>query len=215
MFNRLWFAFLLFLPVFSTATAAESFVAGKDYVILKTTPLDEPDSQVVNVTEFFSYGCPWCYRIDTQLNHWAHEKGKGIFYSKVPVIFNQDWEYYARAYYTAEALSLEKTLTPELFKAILKDKKALNSNHAMIDYFKSHGVQETIAQSAFQHAQSIDIEIDNSKRKMAQYQINAIPALIVNSRYKTDLQMAKNQTRLLEILDFLVEKAHHDKHHRL
>ena len=186
---------------------AEDFEAGKDYIILKNYPKNEPAHHAVSVTEFFSYGCPWCYRLEPVLNQWVAQQGAAISYNKVPVIFNKDWEYYAKAYYTAVALGMEPQLTPVLFKAILKDKQSLNSNKAMIDFFIQHGVDTATATSAFNHSASIDIALNEGNRKMAQYQISAVPALVVNNQYKTDLQMAKSQDRLLEILNFLVSQA--------
>nr|WP_277619290.1 hypothetical protein [Legionella norrlandica] len=42
---------------------------------------------------------------------------------------------------------------------------------------------------------------------MAHYQINAVPAFVVNNKYKTDLQMAGSEERLFEILDYLIRKS--------
>ena len=42
---------------------------------------------------------------------------------------------------------------------------------------------------------------------MTSNHINAVPAFVVNNQFKTDLQMAKTEKRLFEILDFLVAEA--------
>lgn len=200
--------FLCFVLVFSPlASFAEEFVAGKDYVIIPNPEKLNEIKNAVSVTEYFSYGCPWCYRIEPALNQWVNQQGTKIFYNKVPVVFNKDWEYYAKAHYTAVALSLEPKLAPELFKAIVKDKQRLNSNQAMVDFFAHNGVDTKIAHSAFNQSPSIDIEINDSKREMVRYQVNAVPALVINNQYKTDLQMAKSEERLFAILNFLVAKS--------
>ncbi|AHE65744.1 thiol:disulfide interchange protein DsbA/DsbL [Legionella oakridgensis] len=203
---------MIFLFIISTMTFAEEFIAGKDYVVIKDPEPVSSSANTVVVTEYFSYGCPWCYRLEPELNRWVNAQGKAISYDKIPVIFNKDWEYYAKAYYTAKALDLGMQLSPVLFNAILKEKQSLNSDQAMIDFFASHGVDAKIASSAFMHSPSIDLEINDSKRQMARYQIAAVPALIVNNQYKTDLQMAKSEERLFAILDFLVNKS--GKEHR-
>ncbi len=192
-------------------TFAEDFVAGKDYVIIQTSEKPATDKNKVTVTEFFSYGCPWCYRLEPALNQWVTQQGTKIAYNRVPVVFNQDWEYYAKAYYAAQALAQGSKLTPALFKAVLDDKRALNSTQAMIEFFISQGVNAATAQSAFQSSPAIDLEVDVGKRKMAQYQISGVPALIVNNQFKTDLQMAKTQERLFTILDFLISKVNKEK----
>ena len=62
------------------------------------------------------------------------------------------------------------------------------------------------SKSAFENSPAIDLRVNNGTNLMANYQISAVPAFVVNSRYKTDLQMAGDQQRLLEILDYLVKK---------
>lgn len=196
-----FFFILLWLASFASASA--SFIVGKDYEIIKNTH-SPSTTTLTTVTEFFSFGCPWCYRLEPALNHWVKQQGTKITFKKIPVMFHKDWDYYAKAYYVAEALALNSTLNPALFKAILDDKQSLNTNQAMIDFFIKQGVEPSIAKSAFTHAPSIEMELNNSKIKMARYHITAVPAFVINHRFKTDLQMAKTEGRLLAILDFLI-----------
>jgi len=195
----------------SMLTFAEEFVAGKDYIVIKESENSSKANQPIVVSEFFSYGCPWCYRLDPAIDQWVKQQGSHISFSKVPVVFNKDWEYYAKAFYTAKALTKEQQLTPVLFKTILTDKRPLNSTQAMIDFFVSQGVDATTAQSAFEHSPSIDINVNDAKRQMAFYQIGAVPALVINEQFKTDLQMAKNETRLIAILNFLITQTNKPK----
>jgi len=187
----------------SVAHGANDFVAGKDYVIINNNGT-EGSNAATHVTEFFSYGCPWCYRIEPSLNKWVNQKGTGLSYKKIPVVFNKNWEYYARAYYTVNALGLDSTLNPLLFKTIIKDKHPLNSAEAMVDFFTQQGVDEKTAQSAFDHSPSIDLAMSTGQALMVRYQINAVPAFVINNHYKTDLQMAQTEERLFAILDFLL-----------
>lgn len=199
------YVFSIVCLLVSFTSFAEEFVAGKDYVILKSS--EKGATNKASVIEFFSYGCPWCYKLEPSLNKWVESQGSKIDYKRVPVTFNKDWEIYAKAYYTAQALTLNSQLTPALFKAILKDRKSLNTAQAMIDFFVSHGVDTATAQSAFTHSPSIEIEMENGKRQMAEYQVSAVPALVINNQYKTDLQMAKSEERLFKIAEYLVNKS--------
>jgi protein dithiol oxidoreductase (disulfide-forming) len=201
------FFFILFLmPMMAFA---DDFVAGKDYEVTSGTT-DNPASKSVSVTEFFSYGCPWCYRIEPALNQWVLQQDKKIQFNRVPVVFNKEWTYYAKAYYAADLLGLGSKLNPLLFKAIQTDKQSLTSNQTMIDFFVAQGVDKETAESAFTHSTTIDMKVKEGNVIMGRFHINAVPALIVNNRYKTDLQMAKSEERMLKILDFLVAKASKD-----
>lgn len=194
---------LLFMLFFPALLFADAFVAGQDYQIISSRggKITQP-----KLTEFFSYGCPWCYRIEKPLEQWLKTEGKKIAFKRVPVVFNKDWEIYAKAYYTAEALSMSDKLNPLLFKSIQEERKPLNTPQKMIDFFVKQGVNQHVAQSAFEHSPSIDLHVKNATRLMAEYQVNAVPAFVINERYKTDLQMAKSPERLLRILTYLVQK---------
>lgn len=201
------FIFYTLLMVASLTSYGADFVAGKDYVILNDKSPLSTSVDISSVTEFFSYGCPWCYRLEPSLMTWVNKKGSKIYYKKIPVVFNKDWEYYARAYYTANALSLDAQLNLVLFKAILDDKKPLNNNESMINFFTKNGVDVATAQSAFGHSPSIDIAVSSGQTLMTRYRINAVPSFVVNNQYKTDLQMAKTEERLFAILDYLLKKS--------
>ena len=197
----------LLMLMTSLMSFGAEFVVGTDYEIIKNDKPSRHLNKNIPVTEFFSFGCPWCYRLEPALNRWVHQQGSKINFKKIPVIFNKDWDYYAKAYYTAEALSLNSILNPALFKAILNDKKHLNSQQAMIDFLTQHGVDLTTAKSAFDHSPSIELNLVKSQRLMVNYRINAVPAIIINDQFKTDLQMAKTEERLFAILDYLLTKS--------
>lgn len=192
---------LLFFTSFMSSGAA--IIAGQDYEIIKNGNFSHSES-TTQVTEFFSFGCHWCYNLEPAVVKWVSQQGTKIHFEKVPVVFNPDWEFYAKAYYTAHALSMNAKLNPILFKAILDDKQPLNSNQTMVDFFTKNGVEASVAKSAFNNSPSIDLDIANSKRLMTAYHIAAVPAFVVNNQFKTDLQMAKTEKRLFEILNFLL-----------
>ena len=115
MFKKL-ICLLFLLP---TMLFAETFTEGKDYQVV-SSPL-ATHSKTPIVQEFFSYGCPWCYKIEAPLNEWAGKMGKSIQLERIPVVFKPNWELYAKAYYTAKTLALADKLSPLLFKAIQEE----------------------------------------------------------------------------------------------
>lgn len=181
------------------------FVLGKDYELINEST-SAGKQNTTTVTEFFSYACPWCYRIEPALQNWLTQQGSSIQFEKVPVVFSKDWEYYAKAYYLAKALSLNTKLDPILFKAIIQDKLSLHSNQTMIDFLVKAGVDKKIAESAFENSPSIEMNIETGKELMAHYHINAVPAFVINKHYKTDLQMAKTEQHLFEIITYLIKQ---------
>jgi len=195
---------LFFLP---TIALAAEFIEGKDYQLIANPQAADNKSKTPIIQEFFSYGCPWCYKMETPLNEWAGKMGKNIQLERVPVVFKASWELYAKAYYTAKTLALSDKFNPLLFKTIQEDKKPLDSKQSMINFFIAQGVDKEIANSAFENSPTIDMRVHNGMALMASYQINAVPAFVINNKYKTDLQMAGNPERLLEILNYLARKS--------
>lgn len=193
------------LPLFAFA---DEFVAGKDYeVINDSTNPAKTRTNKVSVTEFFSYGCPWCYRIEPTLTNWVKQQGDTIQFSRIPVVFNKDWLFYAKAYYTAKLLDLDNKLNPLLFKTIQSKQNTLNSNDAMISFFTAQGVDTTTAKSAFENSTTIDMQVNEGTIQMSRFHVNGVPAVVVNNQYKTDLQMAQSESRFFKIIDFLIKKS--------
>jgi len=201
--------FLIYVILFFTSSISlgAEFVAGKDYEIIKVNQSVNEIKGRVLVTEFFSFGCPWCYKIQEPFLNWVNQNQAKVYLKEVPVVFHKDWEYYAKAYYAAKALNISKTVGPALFKAIINDKLQLNSDKSMMEFFVKHGVNDDTAKSAFYHSPSIDLSVKSGILLMSSNHINAVPAFVVNNQFKTDLQMAKTEKRLFEILDFLVAEA--------
>ncbi|KTD76632.1 thiol:disulfide interchange protein DsbA/DsbL [Legionella waltersii] len=195
---------LLILPL---TAFAENFVQGKDYQLVSSSIQTASKDKVPVITEFFSYGCPWCYKVDAPLTDWANKMGKNARLERVPVVFKPNWDLYAKAYYTARTLAMSDKLGPVLFKTIQENNHSLASKQAMIDFFVAHGVDREIAKSAFENSPTIDMHVNSGMSLMASYQINAVPAFVVNNKYKTDLEMAGSEERLFAILNYLVRKS--------
>lgn len=193
-------ALLLLLP---SLAFAETFVAGTDYQVI-TSPTAVASGKTATVTEFFSYGCPWCFKLEAPLEAWVKQQGSKIHFERIPVVFHKEWELYAQAFYIAQTVGQADKLSPILFKTIQIDKKPLNTSTSMTEFLVSQGLDKTLVESAFAHSPTIELLVKNGMVTMAKYQINGVPAFVVNGRYKTDLEMAKSPERLLQILDHLI-----------
>lgn len=195
--------FFLLLP---TMAFTAVFVEGKDYQIVSNPQAVANKSKTPLLQEFFSYGCPWCYKIETPLHAWVSKMGKSVQFERIPVVFKPSWELYAKAYYTAKTLALADKLNPLLFQAIQVERTPLESKQTMINFFVAQGVDREIAKSAFENSPTIDMKVQTGMALMATYQVSAVPAFVINNKYKTDLQLAGSPERLLEILAYLVRK---------
>ena len=186
-----------------TILFADNFQAGKDYIVLPAASQQNTGTEVV---EFFSYGCPACYRTEQPLEQWLNSRKGQFVFERVPVVFHPEWKIYAQAYYIAKALSLNEKLSPLLFEAVQKHRNPLSSSKEMIDFFVKQGVKRDLVESAFNDSTQIDLEIAQGMRLMGSYQIRSVPSFVINGKYRTDGELAGSPERLFKVIDYLLKK---------
>jgi len=202
---RLFFILCL-LPFYSYAT---TFIDGKDYKTI-SVPHNALNSEKshVSVIEFFSPGCPWCFKLQPALEAWLKTKPSYVVFSRNPVAFESGWDAYQKAYLIAAALNKEKIILPALFKAIQVDNANLTSEDALADFFEKYGVKPAIFHALY-HSPSIDLERAHANSLMATYKIYEIPSLLINGKYVISSSTAQgNDERMIQILNYLIAKAH-------
>lgn len=198
---------LLFMLVFSCLTFAyaETFTEGQDYRVVNSAPATKPVKPAI--VEYFSYGCPACFGLEKTLQPWLHQHADTMTFSRVPVVFHEIWELYAKAYYLAKSLDILPEASKQLFQAIQVEHQPLDTTSRMTDFFVTRlHVDPHLVESAFDHAITLDLQIKEGVDESVRLEIVQVPGFVVNGRYKTDMGMAKNPARLLAILDALMKK---------
>jgi protein dithiol oxidoreductase (disulfide-forming) len=202
--------FVLLAMTLSAQATPMRFKEKKDYAVVPSnrfTPKVENGNKI-HVVEFFSYGCPWCFRLEPALDKWLKAQPKDLAFSRVPVQFEAGWNAYARTFYTLQALGKEKQLGHKVFNAIHKEHLSLKSDDALANFFEKQGIPKKEFISAYKYSPIVDAKMIRSKELMQAYQVYAVPSFVVGGRYRTDLRMAGgNNKKLLEIVDFLVQKV--------
>lgn len=204
---------ILFLPILacSTPPANAAFQAGKDYQVIPSSLNNSASSTSGNkkiiVMEFFSYGCPWCYRVEPSLETWLAHKSQGVEFDRVPVVFEQGWDTLAKIYYTSKTLGVSEKLILPLFKAIQDDGQNLTEINLLKQFFAEHGVSQQDFDSAYNFSPGIEAQMMRGDKLMRDYAVYAIPAFVIDGKYMTNMGMANGDTkRLLKIVDFLIAK---------
>ncbi len=202
---------LALLPLLSFATSQTTITEGTQYKAVDLTPstpsrLTVPKGKIL-VVEFFSYGCPWCFKLEPSLEAWLKTKPKNVVFERIPVMFEQGWDVYAKAYYTAEALGVLNKITPDLFNAIHVKNKDLTSESAMQAFFASEGVSKKEFESAFDFSPGIGMELQRSNSLMMGYKVFVVPTVIVNGKYYTNPALVNGDDQLMmQVIQYLVDK---------
>ncbi|PTQ88884.1 thiol:disulfide interchange protein DsbA/DsbL [Agitococcus lubricus] len=191
----------VFMPVLALAA---NFVEGKDYKLVASPTPVTPG--VIEVREFFWYGCPHCFRLDPFLNTWLKTKPKDVNFVRTPAALNPVWEGSARGYYAIEMMGMvEKTHTP-LFNTIHEKQARIFDEASLASFYQRYGVDPTKFRSLF-NSFPVNAKVSQAKQLAQKYQIEGVPAVIVNGKYMVSGDGAK----VIEVTNFLIDKERNKK----
>jgi len=196
----------LVLSLVATAALAAAPEAGKDYVVLER-PQSTVDPNVVELREFFSYGCPHCSTFEPRFKQWLKQAPVPVKLVQVPVVFHESWAPLAKAFYAAEALGMLDKLHRPLFDAIHVNNLKLRNDESVVDFFVQQGVARDKAEEAMKSFH-VDTNMRQNKRLLRDYRIESTPSVVVNGKYLVSPSGAGGQPRMLEVIDALVRQEH-------
>lgn len=197
---------LMFSLATTQAIAAEGFQyeEGTHYVALNI-PVKTRDPKVVEVTEYFSYGCNHCYRFEPLINQWKSGLSADVVFNRTPAIWNKPYEFLAQTYYTAEALGVLDRIHTPLFQAIHSERRRLDDPKAMALFFTEHGVDAMDFAKTF-NSFGVRASRQQAEARGRAYRSRGVPAIIVNGKYRIEGDMAGSNAAMLEVANFLISK---------
>jgi len=164
------------------APASAPLVEGHDYRLI-TPPKPTSAPGKIEVLEFFSYGCPHCAKFSPLVSTWAAALPKDVVFKRVPVSFGRlPWVNLSRAYYSLEATGALGKLDAALFHAIHDEHENLFDEQSIADWVGKQGGDAARFANAYA-AYSVNNQTFQADQMAEDYNIEAIPTLMVNGRY--------------------------------
>ena len=201
-------ALLAMLLLALRTTAHAQLVEGRDFRRTDTPQLTEVAADRVEVLEFFSYGCSFCFQFQPLLSAWSTNLPTDVILTRVPVsIGRSKWKALARTYYALEAIGELQRLDAPLFAAINEQHLELFDEGSIAAWVSGHGVDAGKFTSAYLSDSVSDKALDAERRGHA-YGIAGTPTLAVDGQY---IVMGKSFAALLKNLEQLVDQAVHRK----
>ena len=195
-----WMAVVMLWLAVPMLAFAATFVEGKDYRRLANpVPVDKPG--MVEVREFFWYGCPHCFRLDPFVSSWLKTKPANVNFIHTPAALNPVWEGSARGFYTLELMGaglVEKTHGP-LFRAIHETPARIFDENSLANFYSRYGVDPVKFRSLF-NSFAVTGKVMQSKSLAQKYQLEGVPAVAVNGKYGVSGESAK----VLEVVNDLI-----------
>lgn len=198
------------------AMAAETFQAGKQYTELRAAqPVAVPGK--IEVAEVFWYGCPACNMFEGVLKPWTKKLPADVNFVKVPAQFNEVLSMHARLYYTLEVLKVDSKVHEAVFAGIHEKKDprvtpardgrkvTLPTPEQLADFVAEQGVDKGQFLKTYDSF-AVRNRLAKADKLVRSYQISGVPEMVVNGKYRIELQKAGGFEQMLEVVDFLVEK---------
>jgi thiol:disulfide interchange protein DsbA len=214
------FSFAIMLCA-ATAHAADSWIEGRHYFMIKpAVPINVAPGKV-EVVEVFSYGCIACNLFYPTMDKLVASLPKNAQAGYVHASFNtaESWPMFQRAYLTAQAMGIAEKTHTAMFNAIWSsDELAVTDRRtnrlknpqptiekAAAFYSRVAGVKKeeflSIAKSF-----SIESKMKHSDSLMKAYRADSTPTMVVNGKYRLTAQSAGGTDQLIELVKYLVAK---------
>jgi len=166
-------------------------------------PQPTQDKEKVEVIEFFWYGCPHCYNFEPHLTEWVKGIPDNVQFIRQPAIFSSKWAAGARAYFVADVLGVTDKVHSDLFKVIQEQKRSLDSEEEMAEFFVEHGVDKDAFHNAY-NSFIVATKMRQAENMPMRYGVSGVPAIIVNGKYRTNGTLAKTFPNMLQVMNRLI-----------
>ena len=188
--------------------------AGTNYVpIIPAQPTSVgPDK--VEVLEVFWYGCPHCFDLEPYIQSWLKKKTANVEFVRVPVMWGPVHRAHAHLFYALQALQ-RSDLDLKVFETIHNDHNMLVANNEpetlnlQLQFAVAQGINADAFRTAY-NSFTVSSNLARAEELNARYHVEAVPLVIVNGKYETDVGKAGGPTELIALISDLVasEKRH-------
>jgi protein dithiol oxidoreductase (disulfide-forming) len=186
----------------ASAASGPSWAQGINYFLIQPAHPASPTSVTpgkVEVTEVFSYACPACAHFYGTIDKLRAALPSSAELTFVPAAFNQaeDWPMFQRAFYAAQALSIDKKTHDAMFDAIWKTGELAvvepgterlkvpppSIQDAANWYAKNGGVTpQTFVNTA--NSFGVDTKTRQADEFIRKTQVDQTPTIIINGKYR-------------------------------
>lgn len=183
----------------------ETIARPRDHVaIVPPVPVAAPPG-TVDVVEFFSFACPYCYALEPPLEAWIARRAPEIRFRRSPVPFQRNFRNFQPMYFALEALGLADTLPRRVFDAVHREHQRLDERADIAAFMARSGVDADAFMRAFDAADTA-AKVAQADRLFEASGAAGVPTLMVQGRFLTSPWMARGEERTLAVVDALARE---------
>jgi thiol:disulfide interchange protein DsbA len=214
-------AFAMTLAWCAVAHADPTWTEGKNYFLINPARPPALPPGKVEVTEVFSYGCPACNVFQPYIRKLKAALPANAVLDYLPAAFNpgEDWPMFQQAYFTALILGVADKTQDAMFDAVWRTGELAITDQAtqrlrdplpsIADaarfYNRAAGVPvDKFLSTAKSFA--VDTKVRMAEDTIAAYRVDRTPTLVVNGRYRLNVESAGGPDQVIELVKLLVVK---------
>lgn len=184
--------------------AADDSSAATGYRNIAPQPV--PAGDVIELVEFFWYGCPHCARFQPYFVSWVKRQPADVLLRRVPAAFRPSWVPHARLYYALEALGTLERYHEQVYHAYHVERVPLDSAAAIADWAEQQGMNRERWLAAYD-SEDVDRKLAGDREALLRYTVTGTPSIVVDGRYLTSSGMTPGVAAMIPVLDQLVAMA--------
>jgi len=173
---------------------------GRDYYPIEPAPPVGTGNEV-EVLEFFMYTCPHCKNLDPKIQQWRKKLPDNVKFKHVPAMFGGVANLHAKTYFALDAMGEADKVHAAFFDAIHNKRLRLRTREQIESFLADQGIDVEKFRQAFDSF-AVQTEANRAAALMRRYGIRAVPALVVDGRYRI-----KNTPQVLEVTDTLIQRT--------
>lgn len=221
LLNHAALAAVLALSICASGRAAPVWTEGVNYfLIVPPHPTSLPAGKV-EVTEVFSYACPACNLFVPTMHKLKTSLPPNAVLDFLPASFNpsEDWPMFQLAYLTAQTLGVADQTHDAMFNAVWQSgelavidpatrgiKSRLPTIEDAAKFYKTQAGVPTDKFLAASKSFAVDVKVRTTEGLIQAYKVDRTPTIIVNGKYRLNVESAGGSDALVELVKYLVIK---------
>lgn len=207
-----------------TMAAAVPWTEGVQYSRIQPAQLTGLPPGKVEVTEVFSYGCPYCNAFVPTADALKASLPANAHMDYLPASFSpaEDFPMFQRAFFTAQALGVADRVHDAMFDAVWKSgelavvnprthelRNPLPSLSDVAAFYQRHTGIPVAKFLATSQSFWVESKINNCEVLMRAYQVDETPCIVVNGKYRINMHALRTPGELIQLVDWLVGQESH------
>jgi thiol:disulfide interchange protein DsbA len=177
----------------------------------------------IEVLEVFSYGCPACNSFQPIIETLRKSLPADAQMAFLPASFkpSESWPMFQRAFYTAQSLGIAERAHQAMYDAVWKTgelavvdpvtHRLKNPQPTIEDAAKWYERITGVASDKFLAAArsfGIDTKVRAADAQVIAMQIPATPCIVVNGKYRIEMESLSSAEELIGVVRYLIAKEH-------